>query len=217
MKDVRSRLAGISFPLEYHAEILPGRAAQDQAGFWQVLLLFAVALAGTFLLLQAATGSWRLAFGLVLALAASLVGGALAIPANGAPLSIGELVGFLAVLAIGARNGIALTGRFQRLERDEGVEFGLELVRRGARERLMPTRVTAFASALVVLPFVLLGDRPGYEVVRPMALVILGGVATSTFTSLFVMPALYLLSGPSPEADVASSYHLAEQPAVSPA
>jgi Cu/Ag efflux pump CusA len=73
--------------------------------------------------------------------------------------------------------------------------FGPELVERGARERLTPILTTAVAVAVVALPFVVLGSRPGLEVVSPMALVILGGLVTSTFLSLFLLPALYLRFG----------------------
>jgi Cu/Ag efflux pump CusA len=101
----------------------------------------------------------------------------------------------LAVFGIAARNGAVLVRHLQTLERDEGESFGPELVRRGARERLGPILTTACALALLALPFVILGARPGLEVIHPMAVVILGGVVTSTFLTLFVLPAVYLRFG----------------------
>jgi Cu/Ag efflux pump CusA len=91
-----------------------------------------------------------------------------------------------------------MIGHFQQLEK-ESERFGPELVVRGAGERLAPILTTTIITALALLPFVLFGDVPGLEVVRPMALVILGGLVTSTLLDLFVVPILYLRFGASRE------------------
>ena len=205
--DVRAKLAQVSFPLEYHAELL-GEYAERQAAQGRLLGFALAALAGIFLLLQAAFGSWRLAGLLLVTLPMALVGGVLASLAGGGVLSIGSLVGFVTVLGIAARNGIMLINHYQHLERVEGVPFGPELVLRGARERLSPILMTGVVVALVLVPLILAGDRPGLEIIRPMAMVILGGLLTTTLTSLFVLPALYLRIRPG--AGVMSSNVLAE-------
>ena len=92
-----------------------------------------------------------------------------------------------------------LISHYQHLEEQEGEAFGPELVLRGARERLAPIVMTALTTALALLPFVLFGNIPGHEIVRPMAIVILGGLVTSTLLNLFVLPALYLRFGASRE------------------
>jgi len=189
--DVRARLAQVSFPLEYHAELL-GEYAERQAAQGRLLGFALAALAGIFLLLQAAFGSWRLAGLLLVTLPMALVGGVLASLAGGGVLSIGSLVGFVTVLGIAARNGIMLINHYQHLERVEGVPFGPELVLRGARERLSPILMTSLAAGLALMPLVLGGDAPGHEIEHPMAVVILGGLVTSTLLNLFVMPTLYL-------------------------
>jgi Cu/Ag efflux pump CusA len=107
-------------------------------------------------------------------------------------IDLGALVGFFAVLGIAARNGILMISHLQHLEREEGQEFGIAMVIRGASERLSPILMTALATALALLPFVVFGGRPGQEIENPMAIVILGGLATSTLMNLFVIPALYL-------------------------
>ena len=122
-------------------------------------------------------------------------------------LAIGSLLGFLAVFGIATRSLVMLVRHFQDLEREEGEALGPELVRHGARDRLGPILTTTFALALAALPFLVLGSRPGLEVVQPMAVVILGGLVTSTLLTLFVVPALYLrFATPqaevSPEADL---------------
>jgi Cu/Ag efflux pump CusA len=96
------------------------------------------------------------------------------------------------VFGIAARNGILMISHFQHLERVEGMAFGPALVLRGAKERLAPIMMTASATALAVVPLVAAGSIPGHEVEHPMAVVILGGLATSTLLNLFVLPSLYL-------------------------
>ena len=125
----------------------------------------------------------------------ALVGGIIAAYMGGGVLSLGSLVGFLTVLGIASRNGIMMISHFQHLERFEGERFGLELVMRGARERLAPILMTALAAGLALLPLVVAGNIAGHEIEHPMAVVILGGIATSTIINLLVIPVLYLRFG----------------------
>jgi CzcA family heavy metal efflux pump len=192
--DVEARLAGLRFPLEYHAEVLHRSTAGEIRSTRMLAFAIAAAIAAL-LLLQAASRSWRLAVLAIATLPVALLGGVVAALIDGAELSLGSLLGLLAVFGIAARNGAVLVRHLQTLERDEGESFGPELVRRGARERLGPILTTACALALLALPFVILGARPGLEVIHPMAVVILGGVVTSTFLTLFVLPAVYLRFG----------------------
>jgi Cu/Ag efflux pump CusA len=195
--DVKTALKNFPFALEYHAEVLGDYAAQ-QAAQRTMLLTGAVAAIGIFLLLQAAYGSWRLAAVAVVTLPTALAGGMLAALLGGG-LSLASSFGFLTVLGIAVRNGIVMTNHFQQLEQREGEAFGPELVLRGARERLAPILTTAFTTALAFVPFVLFGGSPGFEIVRTIAIVILGGLATSTLLDLFVLPTLYLRFGSSRE------------------
>ena len=82
------------------------------------------------------------------------------------------------------------------------MQFGPELVARGAIERLSPTLITVLATGLALLPFVLFGNIPGHEIVRPIAIAMIGGLVTSTWLNLFAMPILYLRFGASREADL---------------
>jgi Cu/Ag efflux pump CusA len=142
------------------------------------------------LLLQAALRSFRLALLTFILLPTALVGGALAVWLTGGILSLGSLVGFLTVFGIAARNGILMISHFQRLEK-EGHDFGPELVLRGASERLAPIMMTATATALALVPLAWAGSIPGHEIEHPMAVVILGGLVTSTLLNLFLLPSLY--------------------------
>jgi Cu/Ag efflux pump CusA len=125
----------------------------------------------------------------------ALVGGVLAAYLAGGVISLGALVGFFTVFGIAARNGILLINHCQHLEREEGETFGPALVLRGARERLSPILMTSLATGLALVPLVVLGDRPGHEIEYPLAIVILGGLVTSTLLNLFVVPSLYLRFG----------------------
>jgi CzcA family heavy metal efflux pump len=194
VSDVRDRLATLSFPEGYHAELL-GEAV-EQEGAQNRLLVFGIAAGvGIFLLLQAAFGSLRLALMFFLTLPMALVGGILAVALTGGTLSLGSYVGFLTVFGIAARNGILLINHCQHLERHEGEAFGPALVMRGAKERLSPILMTALATALALVPLIIAGTIPGHEIEHPMALVILGGLFTSTLVNLFIVPSLYLRFG----------------------
>jgi Cu/Ag efflux pump CusA len=194
-QDVQRRLDTITFPLGYHA-ILQGAYVELRAAHANLQFFALVALAGIFLLLQLSFRSWRLAILSFLTLPSALVGGVLAAFAAGGMITLGSLVGFLSVLGIAARNGIMMISHFQHLELYENEPFGLDLVLRGARERLRPILMTTGATAFAILPLVIYGNQPGQEIEYPLAVVILGGLATSTLLNLFVVPALYLRFGP---------------------
>jgi CzcA family heavy metal efflux pump len=189
---INSRIQSIQYPIEYHAAVL-GDYGVQQAFQMRLLTFSIVALIGIIFLLQVAYGSWRLAILSILTLPAALGGGALTTLIGGRTISIGSIVGFLAVFGIAARQGIMLINHFQNLQRQEGESLNLALVLRGARERLAPMAMTTLAAALALLPVLIMGEIPGLEIVHPMAVFIIGGLITSTALNLFILPALYLL------------------------
>ena len=191
--DIEDRLTNVTFPLEYHAEVLQETTGEEIDSTQMIAFAIAAAIAA-FLLLQAAFRSWRLAVPVFLILPVALVGGVLAALIAGAELSLGSFIGFLALFALATRTAVLLISHLQGLER-EGASFGPDLVERGARERLAPIATTTAATAAVMLPFVVAGTMPGLEVVHPMAVVVLGGLVSSTLLSLFVLPALFLRFG----------------------
>ena len=193
-RDLEDGLEDISFPLGYRAELL-GEYKERQAAQGRLLIFGLGAALAIFLLLQASFRSWRLATLSFFTLPIALVGGALAAFIGGGVLSLGSLVGFFTVFGIAARNGILMINHFQHLERFEGETFGPQLVLRGARERLSPILMTTLATGLAIVPLVVAGNIPGHEIEHPLAVVILGGLFTSTLLNLFVVPALYLRFG----------------------
>jgi Cu/Ag efflux pump CusA len=194
VQELETKLKDLDFPRGYHAELL-GEYAERQAAQQRLLWFAGLAVVAIFFLLQASYGSWRLASLSFFTLPSALVGGVLAAYLTGGVISLGSLVGFFTVLGIAARNGILLINHYQHLEREEGVPFGKELVLRGSKERLSPILMTTLATGLALVPLVVLGDIPGHEIEHPMAVVILGGLLTSTLLNLLVLPALYLRFG----------------------
>ena len=192
--DVEDKLEKVHFPAGYHPELL-GEYAERLAAQKKMRLLFFVSMIGILLMLQAAFMDWRLAIVGFMALPAALVGGVLAAFMGDGIISLGSIIGFLTVLGIVARNGIMMICHYQHLERVEGESFGLNLVLRGARERISPILMTASATGLALVPLLVAGTIPGHEIEHPMAVVILGGLVTSTLMNLLVMPALYLRFG----------------------
>jgi Cu/Ag efflux pump CusA len=189
--EFEDRLEETEFPRGYYVSLL-GEYAERQDAQNRLLLLGVGAGIAILLLLRQSFGNWRVTIMSFVLLPSALVGGLLAAYFGGGIISLGSLVGFFTVFGIAARNGILMINHFQHLEREEGEPFGRDLVLRGARERLAPILMTSLATALALVPLAVLGQVPGNEIEHPMALVILGGLATSTLLNLFVVPALYL-------------------------
>jgi CzcA family heavy metal efflux pump len=194
VSEVEAQLEGVELPRGYHIEVL-GESTELAAAQKNLLIYGGAAALLILFLLQASFGSMRLALLLFLTLPMALVGGILAVWLGDGILSLGSLIGFLTVFGIAARNGILMISHFQHLEHEEGEAFGPALVLRGANERLAPILMTALATGLALVPLAVAGSIPGNEIEHPMAIVILGGLITSTLLNLFVLPSLYLRFG----------------------
>jgi len=196
-RDIEARVAGLPFDVGYHPEVIGEFAAQRESRN-RLLSLAALALIAIFLVLHTDFGSARVALLVFLTIPFALIGGVAGVLLTGGVLSLGALVGFVTVLGIAARNGIMLVSHYRHLEQVEGMPFGEELVLRGTEERLVPILMTALATGLALLPIALGGTRPGYEIEHPLAVVIVGGLLTSTVLNLLLVPALYLRYGRAP-------------------
>lgn len=192
--DVEAVIENLEFPLGYHAELF-GEYAEREAAQRQLILAGAIAVVAIFFLLVTSFENLRLATLTFFTLPWALVGGLLAAYATNGVLSLGSLVGLLTILGIATRNGIMMISHFQHLEEEEGEAFGPELVKRGAKERIAPIMMTALTTGLALVPLVITGNIPGQEIEYPMAVVILGGLVTSTLLNLLVVPTLYLRFG----------------------
>jgi CzcA family heavy metal efflux pump len=195
----------VEFPLEFRAEVM-GSYAERVASATRVRAFAIAAAIAIFLLLQAAFGKWSLAGLFLLILPVAGLGGVLLGGLAGGSVSIGAILGFLAVLGIAARNGVTLIGHYRQLEKQLGEATSPELVLRGTKERFVPIAMTAIATALAFLPFAVSGGSAGHEILQPMAVVVLGGLVTASLVNLLVVPSLYLRFGADAEPAV-----LAEQ------
>jgi Cu/Ag efflux pump CusA len=184
-------LHSLSLPSGYSIE-LSGDYEAQQRNVRELLLVGALALVGIFLLLFTTFRSGRLAALVLVNLPLALIGGIAAALLFGVTLSLGAIVGFVTLFGITARNAIMLLSRYRRLERQEGLSFGPQLVIQGSLDRLSPILMTALVTALALLPLVLGGHRAGQEIEYPMAVVIAGGLFSSTALNLLLLPAFYL-------------------------
>ncbi|MFO0579745.1 MAG: efflux RND transporter permease subunit [Polyangia bacterium] len=189
-REIEKKVRGLPFPPGYYPEILGEYAAQQRARR-QFLGLCLLSLAGIFGLLYLDLRSVRHALLLFATLPCALIGGVGGALLGGGVLSLGSLVGFVSVLGIAARNGILILSHYRHLQDEEGEPFGPALIVRGAEERLVPVLMTALCAGLALLPIALRGNVPGHEIEHPMAVVILGGLLSSTALTLLILPALY--------------------------
>ena len=203
-RDVEATVGNIEFPLGYHAEVL-GEFKEREAAQSKLLLAGSVAVIAIFFLLYTSFNNWRMTILTFFTLPWALVGGALAAYLTSGIISLGSMVGLLTILGIATRNGIMMISHFQHLEEQEGEPFGPTLVQRGARERIAPIMMTALTTGLALLPLIIAGDIPGQEIEYPMAIVIMGGLVTSTLLNLLVVPTLYLHFGKTNEAEAVTA------------
>ncbi len=189
-KNIEEKLKTVNFSAGYHPEIL-GEYAERQQSQQTLYSLMLLSLLGIFLLLYADFNSYRISILILLSLPVALSGCVVAAWLSGGILSLGSLVGFVTVLGIAARNAIMLVSHYRHLEEQENQSFGLQLIIRGALERMTPILMTAFAASLALLPIMISGNKPGQEIEFPMAIIIFGGLITSTLLNLFFLPLIY--------------------------
>jgi CzcA family heavy metal efflux pump len=168
-----------------------GGAAEAQAAASHELLLHSgAAFVLIVLLLALAFDSARHVLLVLLALPSTLIGGVVAVAITGGTLTLGAMVGFVALFGMAARNTILLVSHYDHLVGEEGQPWSLDTSMRGAEERLTPVLLTALLTALALLPVALQLRQPGHEIEGPMAVVILGGLVSSTLVSLLLIPPL---------------------------
>lgn len=188
--------AKINFPPGTYVTFSGAAQAKEQAQR-ELFLHSLVAAVGILLLLTIVFHNWRILLLVLVNVPFALVGGVLAIWLTGLfdenlGLTIGSLVGFVTLFGITMRNSIMMISHFEHLVQAEGMTWGMEAAMRGASERLVPIVMTATVTALGLLPLALGAGESGREIEGPMAIVILGGLVTSTVLNLLVLPALAL-------------------------
>jgi Cu/Ag efflux pump CusA len=191
VKDVQETIgAEISLPENYRIEFGGQFQSARQAGR---LLIFTSLLAVLiiFVILYQEFRNTRVASIVLINLPLALIGGILSIWVTSSTISIPSIIGFITLFGIATRNGILLVSRYQHML-DEGTGI-TKVILDGSVDRLNPILMTALASALALLPMVIAGNKPGNEIQSPMAIVILGGLITSTLLNLYVIPSVYYM------------------------
>ena len=189
----------VNFPAGTYA-VFSGAAQAKEKAQRELFLHSAIAAVGVLMLLTIVFRNWRNLLLVLVNVPFALVGGVLAVWATGlfgerAGLTIGSLVGFVTLFGITMRNSIMMISHFEHLVNEEGMTWGLDAAMRGASERLMPILMTATVTALGLLPLAIGSGEAGREIEGPMAIVILGGLLTSTVLNLLVLPTLALRFG----------------------
>lgn len=191
VNDIRERVDEyIVLPQGYRIEY--GGQFESAENASRILAVTSImALLIIFLILYQEFKQLKLAAIILVNLPLALIGGVIAIWISSAVISIPAIIGFITLFGIATRNGILLISRYQNMNK-KGVKLH-DAVLRGSLDRLNPILMTALTAALALIPLAIAGDKPGNEIQSPMAVVILGGLLSSTFLNIYVVPVIYLL------------------------
>ena len=189
VEDVKSVIGqSISLPegyrIEYGGQFESAGKASRTLALATILAIFVI-----FLLLYAEFKDLGLSLVVLASLPLALIGGVFAVWLSSGVVSIPAIIGFITLFGIATRNGVLLINRYRHLE-GSGMPLR-QCVHEGSVDRLNPILMTALTSALALIPLVINGDKTGNEIQSPMAVVVLGGLITSTLLNIFVVPIMY--------------------------
>ena len=194
---IRAEVAASALPAGYSVALEGQFQAQEQATRL-IGLLSLVSLAVIFLVLYSRYRSTALSLMIMSNIPLALVGSVVALWLSGQPLSVAALVGFITLTGISTRNGILKISHYINLCAFEGEVFGKKMIIRGSLERLTPVLMTALVAAFALVPLMLAADAPGKEILHPVAVVIFGGLVSSTLLDTVVTPLMFYLWGERP-------------------
>ena len=195
VSDIQSRVGSLvrlpeGYFLEYGGQF---QATQEATRTLSLLTIFS--LIAIFFLLIKALGDWRVALQVMINIPLALIGAVWALHLSGGVFSIATMVGFISLVGITSRNGIMMISHYLHLMKEEGEGFTEKMIIRGSLERLVPVLMTALTAGLSLVPFILAADAPGKELLHPLAVVVLGGILTSTLLDQLVTPAVFYKFG----------------------
>ena len=180
--------ANITLPegyrIEYGGQFESARSATRTLTIATLVAIFII-----FLLLYGQFKSVKLSSIILVNLPLAMIGGIFAVFISSRTVSIPSIIGFITLLGIAVRNGVLLVSRYEHLQ-EEGLPLH-DTIFKGSIDRLNPILMTAITSALALIPLIINGDKSGNEIQSPMAIVVLGGLVTSTLLNIFIMPIMY--------------------------
>lgn len=180
----------VVFPEGYSYQ-LDGQFESQQNATRAIAALSILSLFGVFLILYVHFNSAMIALQIMLNIPLALIGSVVAVYLSGGVFSVGTLVGFVTLCGIASRNGIMMISHYLHLMKHEGFTFSREMIIKGSLERLVPVLMTALTAALALIPIVIAGGEPGKEILHPVAVVILGGLISSTLLDILVTPVVF--------------------------
>ena len=195
VSDIQDRVkAQVQLPEGYFLEY-GGQFEAQQRSTRTLSILTVFSLVAIFFILLKALGDWRAAVQVMVKVPLALVGAIIALLLTGGVFSIATLVGFISLVGITSRNGIMMISHYLHLMKEEGEDFTEEMVVRGSLERLVPVLMTALTAGLSLIPLVIAAGEPGKEILHPLAVVMLGGILTSTLFDQAFTPAVFYRFG----------------------
>lgn len=192
--EVESKVSAMTFPAGYYPQFLGEHTAQ-KAATQKLLGLTMLMILAIVLIVYVDFKSYQHTLIFLASLPFALMGGVIGVFLSGGVVSLGSMVGFIAVLGIAARNGILLISHYRHLMMNEGYDHGRDVVKRGSQERLVPIIMTALATSLALIPIIFKGSISGYEIEYPLAVVVVSGLLTSTLLNLILLPSIFFRYG----------------------
>lgn len=184
----------VELPEGYYV-VYGGQFENQQAATKRILLFSVVSIFAILLLLYSNFGSWVIAGQIMVTLPLAFIGGIIFLFFAEGTITVASLVGFITLCGLASRNAIMMISHYLHLMKFEGETFSKEMIIRGSQERLIPVLMTAFVAALALLPLTFAKGEPGSEVLYPVAVVIVGGLMTSTLLDIIVTPVLFYRIG----------------------
>lgn len=191
VKEIQEKITSdVTLPEGYFVEY-GGQFESQQNASRMILLLSLFAFAGIFIVLFSHFRSWRIVAQIMLNIPLALIGSVIAVTLTGGTFSVATLVGFVTLTGIASRNGIMMISHYIHLVEHEGETFNRQMIIRGSLERLVPVLMTALVAALALIPLTLDAQASGKEILYPVAVVILGGLISSTLMDMIVTPVVF--------------------------
>lgn len=193
-----------------------GQFESQQSATRLILILGALSLVAMFALLYSHFRSMQMVIQIMLNIPFAFIGSAIALWLAGETFSVASLVGFISLCGIASRNGILMISHYIHLITHEGMTFGRDMVVRGSQERVAPVLMTALTAGLGLVPLVIAAGQPGKEILYPVALVVLGGLITSTLLDFCITPTVFLRFGRKACERLATEWRAAQAAAAQP-